>query len=117
MATSGKGGGARHTRTRHQAVLAFPAWRRKTGGTDVYFSFRWDNDEQIDDHFFTPKNVDCWWATAEWEWIFVQEVPFDLTRQEFIWSPNAKAPPSGKTLKNKLYWKWYRFHNKKNSKR
>ena len=78
MATSGKGEGTRHVRTRHQAVLAFPAWGSKTR-SDVYFSSRWDSTYQI-----YAKNIDRWWSTAPWEWVYIQEVPYDVGRQEFM---------------------------------
>ena len=90
MARSGKGGGARLHAQRFQAVLAFPAWGNKTG-TDVYFSSRWDNDSQIYDHFHTPKTIQEWWSSRPWEYVFIQELPYDLARAEFVWD-NAVAP-------------------------
>ena len=58
MRVSGKGAGPRHgPKTRHQKVMAFPAWGGKNG-TDVYLSSRWDNDWQIYDHFHSAKSID-----------------------------------------------------------
>ena len=97
MAKSGKGAGARLHAQRHQAVLAFPAWGDKKG-TDVYFSSRWDNNEQIYDHFHTPKKISEWWKSRPWEYVFIQEVPYDVRRQEFIWGTThaVDTPPSKK---------------------
>ena len=104
---SGKGAGPRATGMRHQAVLAFPAWGGKKG-TDVYFSSRWDNSWQIYDHFHTPKSVDEWWTTAPWQYVFIQEVPYDLRRQEFVWDGAKNLPPS-KKLAKKRRQQWKRF--------
>ena len=99
MAKSGKGKGARQHGTRHQTAVAFPAWGKRSG-SDVYFSSRWDNGEQIYDHFHTPKNVTFWWETAPWGWVFIQEVVYDLRSQEFKWD-GGKTLPSSKTLRKK----------------
>ena len=96
MSKSGKGGGPRLHDQRHQSVLAFPAWGGKNG-TDVYFSSRWDNQWQIFDHFHSPKKMPVWWQTKTWEYVFIQEVPFDLRSQEFVWDDAVDCPPP-KTL-------------------
>ena len=102
MRSSGKGSGPRHgPKTRHQKVLAFPAWGGKTG-CDVYFSSRWDNECQIYDHFHTGKSIVTWWQTEPWEWVFVQELPFDLSTEDFVWT-NAKSLPSSE-LRKKRHW-------------
>ena len=100
MERSGKGSGARCHGTRHQAVLAFPSWGGRVG-SDVYFSSRWDNAHQTYDHFVTPKSVTDWWRTPPWEWVFVQEVPMDVTTKEFLWDEAKKDVPSAKTLAKK----------------
>ena len=93
---------------RHQNVLAFPAWGNKKG-TDVYFSSRWDNQWQIFDHFHSPKKMPEWWQTKTWEYVFIQEIPFNLRNQEFVWDDAVDCPPP-KTLakirrrqRNKFY--------------
>ena len=77
METSGKGSGPRGGRgQRNQTIHAFPAWRKR--GTDLYFSSRWDNSHQVYDHFWTPKSIGSWWESMTWDYVFVQEVGFDL---------------------------------------
>ena len=84
---SGKGAGPRHGEgQRHQLTLAYPAWGGKKG-TDVYFSSRWDNWYQIFDWYWTPKNMAAYsWQTRPWEWVFVQELPYDEWAKDFVWS-------------------------------
>ena len=109
MLKSGKGGGGRHHRQRHQKVIAFPAWH-KTKGCDVYFSSRWDNKWQIYDHFYTTKNMDTWWQTLPWEWVFIQEIPYNEETGEFVWVGTKSLTP--KELKNKRWWQRVRYHRK-----
>ena len=109
MNRSGKGAGPRNHRMRHQAVLVFPAWGVKTG-TDVYFSSRWDNSWQIYDHFHTPKNIDVWWKTPPWQWVFVQEVPLDVRTQELDWA-DAKNLPSPNKMRKKRNKQYKRYCN------
>ena len=54
------------------------------------------------------KNLEEWWLTAPWEWVFVQEVPFDMTLREFDWD-GAKSPTQ-KELHTKRYWNKKKFH-------
>ena len=82
-------------------MLAFPAWGGKNG-TDAYFSSRWDNDWQIYDHFHSAKSIDTWWQTAPWDWVFVQEAPFKLRTDDFVWD-NAKSLPTSQELRKKRY--------------
>ena len=84
---SGKGAGPRHGGgQRHQKVLAYPAWGGKKG-CDVYFSSRWDDSCQIYDWYWTPKNMAEWsWKTREWEWVYIQELPFDEEKEDFVWA-------------------------------
>ena len=82
---SGKGGGPGHGEgKRHQKVLAFPAWRKT--GCDVYFSSRWDRTCQIYDHYHTCRSLGTWWLTVPWDWVFIQELPYDLRTHKFDWS-------------------------------
>ena len=107
MLKSGKGGGGRHHRQRHQKVIAFPAWHKK--GCDVYFSSRWDNKCQIYDHFYTTKNMDTWWQTLPWEWVFIQEIPYNEETGEFVWVGTKSLTP--KELKNKRWWQRVRVRH------
>ena len=109
MHVSGKGKGPRRgPKTRHQMVMAFPAWGAKNG-TDVYLSSRWGRDWQIYDHFVTCKNIEVWWQSAPWDWIFIQEVPFSKTKDDFDWD-NAKRPPASKELHKKRWEQKKQYH-------
>ena len=101
LAKSGKGGGARAHGQRYQLVMAFPSWDR-ANGSDVYFSSRWDATHQMYDHYYTSKNIGLWWTTKPWEWLFIQELPYNLTTEDFEWA-QAKPFPTGKWLKNQKY--------------
>ena len=110
MAKSGKGGGPRHgpkTTARHQKVMAFPAWGGKSG-TDVYFSSRWDNACQIYDHFHSNKSIESWWRTHPADWVFVQEIPFSVRQDDFVWY-NAKSLPTPSELKKKRWGQRQQF--------
>ena len=90
MAKSGKGGGPSDgVHQRHQKVFVYPAWCKN--GCDVYFSSRWDSDYQIFDHYHTQRPIKTWWATAPWDWVYIQEVGFDLRKEDFDWS-DTKNP-------------------------
>ena len=41
-----------------------------------------------------------------WDYVFVQEVGFDLVLGDFEWA--GTKTPSAKTLLNKHYWQWYK---------
>ena len=89
--SSGKGGGPRFgtTTMRHQTVYAFKAWGM--GGTDLYFSSRWDKSWQIFDHYWVKNDLTKWWTSKTWEYVFVGEVPYDIEAGEFVWEHAAKT--------------------------
>ena len=108
---SGKGSGPGTGRgQRNQKVLVWPAWRKK--GTDVYCSSRWDDDYQIYDLWWTPKSIGEWWETKTYEWVFVQELPFDKRRDDFVWA--AANNPSAKILKKQAWWQKVRHFKELN---
>ena len=109
MLKSGKGGGPRHHGQRHQKAIAFPVWQPKTG-CEVYFSSRWDNNCQIFDHFHTTKTIDTWWMTLPWEWVYIQEIPYDEETGEFDWVRTKSL--TSKELTNKHWWQRVRYHRK-----
>ena len=102
MKGSGKGNGPKWHKQRHQKVLAFPAWHK--GGTDVYFSSRWDNTWQTYDQYHTPKNINEWWSTAPHDWVFVGEVPYHIATEVFVWAEALNPNPTVKYLKKKRHF-------------
>jgi len=69
-----------------------------------FFSSRWDKSWQIFDHYWTPKNIEKWWLSETWEFVFIGEVPFDIAENMFVWEHAAKTM-SMKQLRSKLFWK------------
>lgn len=120
--SSGKGHGARDHKMRHQKAFAYPAWvegksgrgnkigpdKRTNIGVDVYFSSRWDNNEQIYDHFHSPKTVSDWWETKSWEYVFIQEVAYSLILDDFDWSAAKSLPSNNKLrqIRQSQYWEY-----------
>lgn len=103
MSKSGKGGGPRTgAGQRHQQVYVWPSWSTKTG-SDVYLSSRWDDGYQIFDLYWTHKSVSDWWQTKTWEWIFLQEIPYDTAKNEFVWSQCKIQTMSAKQLRKKAW--------------
>ena len=84
---------------RNQTIMIWPSWGKR--GTDVYCSSRWDDNYQIYDLYWTPKSIGRWWESKTYDWVFVQELPYDLRRQEFIWSESVN--PTAKKLKSQ-HW-------------
>ena len=98
---SGKGGGPNlGAGQRGQKVLLWPSWGGKKG-TDVYLSSRWDGTYQIYDLYWTPKNITQWWQSKKYDWVFIQELPYDLRMDDFVWSQATN--PTAKMLKKK-HW-------------
>ena len=81
-------------------AFLWPAWRKS--GTDVYLSSWWDSEWQIYDHYWTPKNIGSWWESKKYDWVFVQEIPYDLRSEEFVW--DRSLDPSAKTLRTQ-HWR------------
>ena len=89
-----------------QKVLVWPSWGRKKG-TDVYCSSRWDEDYQIYDLYWTPKNITQWWDSKSYDWVFIQELPYDLRMDDFIWSQALN--PTAKMLKKKHWFQKMKY--------
>ena len=97
---SGKGAGPDlGAGMRNQKVWFWSAWGKK--GTDIYLSSRWDNRYQIYDLYRTPKNVKNWWESKTYDWVFVQELPYDLRLEDFVWAESVNP-----TLKNLKKQRW-----------
>ena len=83
---SGKGAGPRCGKSteRHQKVFVWPSWHKP--GSDVYCSSRWNEECMIYDLYWTPKSIGHWWESKTYDWVWIQEIPFDLAKGEFVWS-------------------------------
>ena len=68
-------------------VFVWPSWNKP--GSDVYCSSRWGETYQIFDLYWTPKSQ--WRKSKTYDWVFIQEIPFDPATGEFVWSA-AKDP-------------------------
>ena len=102
---SGKGAGPDlGAGTRNQKVLIFPAWGKT--GTDIYLSSRWDEHCQIYDHYWTPKNAKNWWQSKTYDWVWIQELPYDPILEDFIWA--TRECPTLKNLKKQRWWQMVR---------
>ena len=98
---SGKGGGPGAGQgQRGQQVFIWPAWR--TSGTNVYCSSRWYGVTwQIYDVYWTPKTIKHWWESKTYDWVWVQELPYNIRREEFIWSESVNR--TAKSLKKQRW--------------
>ena len=67
----------------------FPAANLEEGthpGTYVYISSRWDEDSEIYDLYWIPTPNNRWWESkSSYDWVFIEEVAWDLRRGNFEW--------------------------------
>ena len=90
---------------RNNQVMLWPSWGKK--GTDVYCSSRWTEDCQIYDLYWTPLPMDSWWLSAPYDWVFMQELPYDKNAGDFVWS--FYKPVNKKTLWHTRHRQWQQF--------
>ena len=50
----------------------------------------------------TPKSIGHWWESKTYDWVSIQELPFDLRAEEFVWSEWVK--PTAKNLKRQRWF-------------
>ena len=66
----------------------FPAANKKGPhpGTYVYMSSRKDEDSEIYDLYWIPTPNNRWWESkSSYDWVFIEEVAWDLRRGNFEW--------------------------------
>ena len=68
---------------RNNKIMLWPAYVKS--GTDVNCSSRWDEEYQIYDLYWTPKSIHQWWESKSYDWVFIQELPWDKRREDFVW--------------------------------
>ena len=93
---------------RNNQVMLWPSWHKS--GTDVYCSSRWTEDCQIYDLYWTPRPMDSWWLSAPYDWVFMQELPYDKIAEDFVWS--ELEPVTTKTLRKTRYFQKQQFLKK-----
>ena len=87
-ARSGKGEAAGPGRgesgMRNNKIMLWPSWGKS--GTDCYCSSRWDERYQIYDLYWTPRPINAWWLSKPYDWVFIQELPWDKNYEDFVWA-------------------------------